>query len=123
MKNSVKRLWCGTLYSLAGLKYAIQNEWAFRVEAVVFILLIPATFFLASDALHRFLLVGSLILILVCELLNSAIESLTDRVSLDQHPLSKSAKDLGSASVFVACMFSASIWMWSLWECCTETSF
>ena len=122
MIKSIIHLYNATKYSLAGLKCAWQTEWAFRLEVAILLLSIPGVFFIASDALHRFILLGSVVLILICELLNSAIENLTDRISLEKHPLSKNSKDLGSASVFVACIFAACIWVWSFLDCVFESA-
>jgi diacylglycerol kinase (ATP) len=73
--------------------------------------LVPAAFWLADSAIERALLIGSLILVLVAELLNAAIESTVDRVSLERHPLAKRAKDIGSAAVMLALANAGAVWL------------
>ena len=97
-------------WSMAGFKAAFSGEAAFRQEVVLFIVLAPIGIVLGDNGLERALLVGCLLLVLVAELLNTAIESVVDRVGLDYHDLSKRAKDLGSAAVFVALVTVGVVW-------------
>jgi diacylglycerol kinase (EC 2.7.1.107) len=97
-------------WSMAGFKAAFSGEAAFRQEVVFFIVLAPIGVVLGDNGLERALLVGCLLLVLVTELLNTAIESVVDRVGLDYHDLSKRAKDLGSAAVFVALVTVGVVW-------------
>ncbi len=97
----MERLIKATGYSLAGLKAAWITEPAFRQEVVLFVLLAPLGAWLGQTGLERAVLIGSLLLVLAVELVNSGIEAAIDRVGEDIHPLSKKAKDVGSAAVFV----------------------
>jgi diacylglycerol kinase (ATP) len=91
---------CG--YSLDGFKAAFKYEDAFRQEVFLAVVLIPLALYLEHEALHRILMIGSVLLMLIVELLNSAVEAVVDRVSIEQHALAKRAKDIASAAVFVA---------------------
>jgi diacylglycerol kinase (ATP) len=95
---------------MAGFKAAFSGEAAFRQEVFLFIVLAPIGIVLGDNGLERALLVGCLLLVLVTELLNTSIESVVNRVSLDYHDLSKRAKDLGSAAVFVALVTVGVVW-------------
>lgn len=109
-KTGLIRVWNALFYSLAGLKVAFRYEDAFRQEVLLAALLIPLAFYLTPDYLARALMVGSVLLVLVVELINSAIEATVDRISLQDHILAKRAKDLGSASVFVALVNAIVMW-------------
>lgn len=97
----MERLIKATGYSLAGLKAAWETEPAFRLEIILFIVLAPFGVWLGQTGLERAVLIGSLLLVLAVELVNSGIEAAIDRVGEDIHPLSKKAKDVASAAVFV----------------------
>lgn len=97
-------------YSLAGFRHALRHEASVRQELAVFALLVPVAILLPVDGLSRLVLVLSMGLVLVVELLNSAIEATVDRISLERHPLAGRAKDLGSAAVFTAIGMSALCW-------------
>jgi diacylglycerol kinase (ATP) len=97
-------------YSAAGFKAALKNEAAFRQELALFVILAPLGFWLGRDAVERSLLVGSLLLVLVVELLNSAIEAAVNRIGREPHDLSGRAKDLGSAAVFVSLLLVVLVW-------------
>ncbi len=97
-------------YSLKGLRVAWRSEHAFRQELVVVCPGIVVAIFAPVATLEKVVLAGVLLLVLVIELLNSAIEAVVDRVSLDYHPLSGRAKDLGSAAVFVMIVLAALTW-------------
>ena len=88
-------------YSMSGLAAAYRNEAAFRQEVLLAAVLVPLALFLPASGAGRALMVGSVMLVLVVELLNSAVEATVDRVSLDDHSLAKRAKDIGSAAVMV----------------------
>jgi diacylglycerol kinase (ATP) len=103
-------------YSLAGFKAAWQNEAAFRQEVLLCITLIPIAFWLGDNNIERALLISCLLLVLITELLNSAIEAIADRVSEEWHQLIKRAKDLGSAAVFISLFYTALVWGLLLWE-------
>jgi diacylglycerol kinase (ATP) len=106
----VLRLWKALLYSLSGLRVA-WGQPAFRLEVWALGLAVPVALWLPLDALGKLLLVGSVVAILIVEIVNCAIEAAIDRISRELHPLSKAAKDLGSAAVLVASLFAAVIWI------------
>lgn len=97
-------------YSLAGLVTAWRGEAAFRQEVVLLIAMLPSAFFLGRNAVERGLLVSVCLVVLVAELLNSAIEAVVDRIGSERHPLAGAAKDLGSAAVFVALILVVLVW-------------
>ena len=99
-----------TRHSLAGLA-AAGNEDAFRQELILVALLSPVALWLGDTGVERALLIGSLILVLIVELLNSAIEATVDRISLENHRLAKRAKDIGSAAVMLALLNAAAVWL------------
>lgn len=103
-------------YSVAGLRAAFKRESAFRQEIILFVVLAPLAFWLGRNAVERALLVGSLALVLIVELLNSAIEATVDRISKKPHKLSKRAKDMGSAAVYVALLLVLVVWALLLLE-------
>ena len=109
-KTGVQRVLNAFNYSMAGLRAAFTCEDAFRQEALLAALMIPASFLLPVSGLGRALMIGSVLLVLIVELLNSAIEAVVDRISLDHHHLSKRAKDIGSAAVFLALLNVLSVW-------------
>jgi diacylglycerol kinase (ATP) len=105
-----------TGYSLAGLGAAWRHESAFRQECIVAIVLCPVAVWIGRTWVETVLLAGSLMLVLIVELLNSAIEAVVDRVSPDMHPLSKRAKDIGSAAVMLSIVTCVLIWLGALWH-------
>ena len=107
-QTGLRRVWNAFHYSLAGLRAAYLAEDAFRQEVLLATLLIPLAIFLAPHGVG--LMVGSVLLVLIVELLNSAIEATVDRISLDSHPLAKRAKDIGSAAVLLALLNVLAIW-------------
>lgn len=109
-KTGLQRVWNALHYSLAGLRAAFTCEDAFRQEALLAALMIPASFFLPVSGIGRALMIASVLLVLIVELLNSAIEAAVDRVSLDRHHLSKRAKDIGSAAVLLALINVVLVW-------------
>lgn len=109
-----RRLLPAMIYSLQGLKTAFKEEAAFRQELLLSTILFPLSFWLAYDTVSNILLIGSIVLVLIVELINSAIENTVDRISKDEHPLAQKAKDLGSAAVFLAIILCFSIWLMML---------
>ena len=107
------RIWHAAGYSLAGLR-AGWNETAFRQEAVAAIVLVPLAAWMAHTWVEFTLLAGSVILLMVVELLNTGIETAIDRIGPEWHPLSKRAKDLGSAAVLLTVLMAATIWILAL---------
>jgi diacylglycerol kinase (ATP) len=105
-----------TGYSLAGLGAAWRHESAFRQECMLALVLWPVAVWLGRSWVETALLAGSVMLVLIVELLNSAIEAVVDRVSPDLHPLSKRAKDIGSAAVMLAILTCALLWVSALWR-------
>lgn len=97
-------------WSMAGLSAAVRHETAFRQELAASALLIPLALWLGESGVERACLSASVMMVLIAELVNSAIEAAVDRVGLDEHPLSKRAKDLGSAAVFVAITTVVLVW-------------
>jgi len=100
-----------THYSLAGLAAAAKHEDAFRQELILVVLLTPLALWLGDTGVERALLIGALILVLIVELLNSAVEATVDRISFENHRLSKRAKDLGSAAVMLSLVSAGVVWL------------
>ncbi len=109
-KSGLKRIASALGYSIQGLRAAWQAEHAFRQEIVVFVAGSAIALALRISAFEKLMLIGVLVLILIVELINSSIEAVVDRVSLERHPLSKNAKDFGSAAVLLACLLAAAAW-------------
>ena len=109
-KTGLQRVWNALHYSLAGLRGAFTCEDAFRQEAYLAAVLIPLSLFLPASGVGHALMIASVILVLIAELLNSAVEAVVDRVSLDRHHLSKRAKDIGSAAVMLALLNVVIVW-------------
>ena len=109
-KTGLRRLINAFGYSMNGLATAFRVEDAFRQEVLLAAVLIPLALWFEVSALERALMIGSVLLVLIVELLNSAVEATVDRVSLDSHLLAKRAKDIGSAAVFVALVNCAVVW-------------
>jgi diacylglycerol kinase (ATP) len=109
-KTGLKRLWNAFFYTLDGLRAAYRHEDAFRQEVWLAVVLIPLAFFLSTSGIGRALMVASVLLVLIVELINSAIEAAIDRISLENHKLSKRAKDIGSAAVMVALINVLATW-------------
>lgn len=108
--TGIARIMAAARYSMAGFKAAWHHEAAFRQELLLACLLLPLAFWLGENASQRAVLIGSLLVVLITELLNSAIEAAIDRFGGEHHPLSGQAKDLGSAAVFVALMLVVVVW-------------
>jgi len=109
-KSGLGRILSASVYSVQGLKLAWRSEHAFRQELLLSIPAVCMAMLLPVSTLEKLVLIFVLALILIVELLNSAIEAVVDRISLERHPLSKNAKDLGSAAVFVSVLFASVTW-------------
>jgi len=109
-KSGLKRILGAIRYSLAGLKTAWKSEHAFRQELMLVIPGCVIALLLPLPSLHKLALIAVLFLVLIVELINSAIEAVVDRISFERHPLSKNAKDFGSAAVFLALTLAAITW-------------
>lgn len=114
--SGVRRILRATRYSIAGLHAAWTNEAAFRQECLVAAVLVPLAFWIGRTAAERALLIGSCVLVLIVELLNSAIETAVDRIGTERHPLAGRAKDLGSAAVLVSLVLVGIVWALIAWE-------
>ena len=108
--TGLRRVWNAFHYSCDGLRAAFTCEAAFRQELMLALVLVPLAFWLPVTGIGRALMIGSIVLVMIVELINSAIEAVVDRVSLDRHPLSKRAKDVGSAAVLVALANAVLVW-------------
>jgi diacylglycerol kinase (ATP) len=109
-KTGLARVINAAGYSWAGLRSAFKHEDAFRQELFLLVPLLPLAIYLGDSGIERALMIGSLLLVLIVELLNSAVEAAVDRVSLERHPLIKRAKDMGSAAVMIALLNVVMVW-------------
>ncbi len=109
-KTGLTRLRNAALYSAAGLRAAYADEAAFRQEVWAALVLIPLVFFLPASGIGKALMIGSVLLVLMVELINSGIEALADRISQEKHILIKKAKDVGSAAVMLALINVVAVW-------------
>lgn len=109
-KSGLKRIFSAFFYSLDGLKAAWRHEHAFRQELGLFVVGAVIALLLRISAFEKLVLIGVLLLVLIVELINSAIEAVVDRISLERHPLSKNAKDFGSAAVLLTCILAFATW-------------
>jgi diacylglycerol kinase (ATP) len=110
-KSGLKRILSAFFYSVDGLKSAWRHEHAFRQELMLFIAGAVVAVLLPVSSFQKLALVGVLVLVLIVELINSAIEAVVDRISLERHPLSKNAKDFGSAAVLLSCLLAGATWL------------
>lgn len=108
--QGLKRLWLATGHSLRGLRLSYSSEAAFRQEVWLAVVLLPLAFFLGKSAVERAMLAGSVLVLLIVELLNTAIEVVVDRIGLERHALSGFAKDAGSAAVMLTLALVALTW-------------
>jgi diacylglycerol kinase (ATP) len=115
-RTGVSRIVHAARYSTEGLTNAYRSESAFRQEFWLATVLLPASFWLGRGWVEVSLLLGSVVLVLIVELLNSAVEATVDRISLELHDLSKRAKDYGSAAVMLALVLCAGIWLVAIWN-------
>ena len=107
----MKRLWSALFYSLDGLAATFRHEEAFRVEVLLSLILIPLALHMHVSAVAKALMIGSMALVLIAELVNSSIEAITDRISLENHVLAKRAKDMGSAAVMLSLINVVAVWL------------
>ncbi len=114
-RRGLNRLIHAAGYSWAGLQ-AGWHEAAFRQEVLASIVMLPLSFWLGQGWVEVALLAGSVLLVMMVELLNTAIESVVDRVGPEWHDLSKRAKDMGSAAVLLAMLFCGGIWITAIWQ-------
>jgi diacylglycerol kinase (ATP) len=106
-----KRIVAATKYSFHGLKLAAQTESAFKQELIASLVLIPLAIWLGDSSIEQSLLISSVVFVMIVELLNTAVEAVVDRVSPDFHELSRQAKDLGSAAVFLSISLASLVWV------------
>ncbi|NOX43359.1 MAG: diacylglycerol kinase [Gammaproteobacteria bacterium] len=104
------RIFKATIYSLAGLKAALNNEAAFRQELILVAILTPIGYWLGENNFEKAVLIAALMLVLIVELLNSAIENTIDRISTERHEISGRAKDIASAAVFLSLLNVVIVW-------------
>lgn len=109
-KTGLRRVWNALFYSFDGFRAAYRHEDAFRQEVLLAALLIPLALWLPVSGIGKALMIASVLLVLVVELINSAVEATVDRISLENHQLAKRAKDIGSAAVFVSLVNVVAVW-------------
>ncbi|MEL7255802.1 MAG: diacylglycerol kinase [Pseudomonadota bacterium] len=114
--KGVARLVAAYRNSKAGFKDAWRDEEAFRFEVFAFLLSIPGAWFLAGSAFHWALLVGSVLFVVIVEVLNSAIENVVDRIGPERHENARKAKDMGSLAVLLACGLAGIVWLAAIWQ-------
>jgi diacylglycerol kinase (ATP) len=114
-RTGFNRVWHATGYSMAGLR-AGWDEAAFRLEACLSFVMVPLAFWVGRNWVEVALLAGSVLLVMMVELLNTGIEAAIDRIGLERHDLSKRAKDMGSAAVFLSLLLAGGIWAAGLWH-------
>ncbi len=114
-KQGLVRLINAMGYSRDGLRSAWKNEAAFRKEAMLAAIALPLALFLGKTGVDRALLVGSVLLVLIVEILNSAVEAVVDKASPEKHELAKRAKDMGSAAVLLSLINVLALWLCVLW--------
>ena len=110
-ETGIKRIFKAAGYSWQGIVYAWQNEAAFRQEFVLFVVASIVAIFSSVSPVEKAVLIGCVAIVIIVEILNSAIEAVVDRFGKEFHPLSKAAKDMGSAAVFISLAAAALIWM------------
>ena len=108
----MERLWRATINSWNGLIAVTRSEAAFRQELALLVIGVPLAFFLTPDVAKRFVLIGVLVFLLIVELLNTAIEKLSDRVTRENDPVIKRVKDMGSAAVGLSLLAAGAMWIW-----------
>ena len=109
-KTGIRRVRSAFFYSMDGLRAAFRHEDAFRQEVFLAVLLIPVALLMPANGPGKALMIAAVLLVLIVELLNSAIEAVVDRISLENHALAKRAKDIGSAAVFLALVNVPVVW-------------
>lgn len=114
-RRGLARVWHATAYSIAGLRAGWAQS-AFRTEALLACVLVPLAFWLGRSWLETAVLAGAVVAVLIVELLNSGVEAAIDRIGPEWHPLSKQAKDLGSAAVLLSLLLTGAIWLAALYH-------
>jgi diacylglycerol kinase (ATP) len=114
--RGIKHIFDAFGYSLKGLKAAVTYEEAFRLELLAVVIMLPLAIWLGSSAVEYAMLIGSLLLVLIIELINSALEAVVDRIGVEHHELSGRAKDIGSAAVMLTLINAAVIWGFILYD-------
>jgi len=109
--RGLRRIWRALFYSFDGLRAAFRHEEAFRQEVLLATALTPIAFILPASGAGKALMIASVLLVLIVELVNSAIEATVNRISMEHHPLAKRAKDLGSAAVFISLVNVPIVWL------------
>ncbi len=109
--KGLERLYRAFGWSMTGLKATFVHEAAFRQELLLCVILVPFAFYFGKTGVEKALLLGSLLLVLIVELLNSAVEATVDRIGEDDHELSGRAKDMGSAAVFLSLVNAGAVWL------------
>jgi diacylglycerol kinase (ATP) len=112
----VERIWRATINSWNGLIAVTRSEAAFRQELALLVIGVPLAFLLTPDAARRLVLIGVLVFLLIVELLNTAIEKLSDRLTRKSDPAIKRVKDMGSAAVGLSLLAAGAIWIWAVIE-------
>jgi diacylglycerol kinase (ATP) len=110
-KTGLRRVWNALFYSIDGIRAAYRHEDAFRQEVLLALVLLPVALFMPTTGIGKALLTGSVLLVLIVELLNSAVEATVDRISLENHRLAKRAKDIGSAAVLLSLANVVIVWV------------
>jgi diacylglycerol kinase (ATP) len=114
--TGLRRIINATFFSMAGFRAAWRDEAAFRQELLLCVVLIPSAFWLGRTAVERSLLIGSCLIVLIIELLNTAIENVVDRFGEERHRLAGQAKDMGSAAVFTSLVLTLVVWSLIAWQ-------
>ena len=115
-KTGIMRILFAFKHSGKGFQFLLKNEAAFQQELVLAVLLVPLSFVIKQTLTELLLLLMTLALVLIVEILNTAIETVVDRIGLEHHELSGLAKDLGSAAVLLSLLFAAGVWLTFLWR-------
>lgn len=110
-KSGLHRIWKAFFYSIDGVKAALKHEHAFRQEVLIALVLVPVALLSPASGAGKALMIGSVLLVLIVELLNSALEAVVDRISLENHDLSKRGKDMGSAAVMLSLVNVIVVWV------------
>ena len=109
--TGIKKLWSASIYSARGLKVCYLSEYAFRLEVWLALFLVPVGYWLGESSIEKVLLIFPIFLVLIVEMLNSAIEAVVDRVGLEPHELSGFAKDVASAAVLISLVIFLVTWV------------
>jgi len=108
--TGIRRIYNAFFYSVSGFKACFKTEEAFQQEVFLALIMVPLAFWLGDSAIEQLILIGSVFLVIIVELLNTAVERAIDRISFEKHELSKEAKDMGSAAVLTSLIFAGLAW-------------